>query len=240
MTYTPIDGWDATGADLANAPKTGQAAGYITGIDGVPWSQAQMAAHPGFVQIDQSDVIDAIDDLADAYDVENGAITVAEIAQLVKDGQAGWSKALRPGQRWPAVYCSENSVTQVVNALVAGGVESCPLGVADYSWTHAEAVSLVQNASGPYPIVWVQYNDAGAYDQDVFSKEWLDNVSKKGDPPVAVKPLVPPGQWNNPEQWSWDEVVITGTGLDGNLYVFAFNPETGEWIRQSLPGLERD
>jgi hypothetical protein len=238
LTYVAVDGWDATGADLSSAPRTGQVAGYITGLGGVPWSQEQIDSHPGFVQIDQSPDITSVDDLADAYDLENGAVTLSEIAELVKLGQAGWSEALRPGQRWPLVYASENSITEVVNELVAGGVETCPLGVADYSYTHAEAVSIIENASGPYPIVWVQYNDAGAYDEDVFSREWLDNVSKKGN--TVATPTVPPGQWNKPEEWSWEDVVITGIGLDGFLYVFAFDPATGQWIKQSLPGLERD
>lgn len=240
MTYTPVDGWDATGADLPSAPKTGQAAGYVTGLGGVPWSAAQQDEHPGFVQIDQSPVINQTYVLADFYDLENGAVTTAEIAQLVRDGQEAWSAGRRPGQRWPGVYCSEDSVTNTVNALVKGGVETCPLGVADYSYTHAEAVSLIESASGPYPIVWVQYNDNGAYDVDVFSKEWLDNVSKKGGSIVAPKPTVPPGQWNNAQEWDWTEAVLIGTGTDGNLYTFAYNPATGEWIKQSLPGLGRD
>jgi hypothetical protein len=240
MTYTPVDGWDATGADLPDAPKTGQAAGYVTGLGGVPWSNAQKLAHPGFVQIDQSPAIETVYYLADFFDLENGAVTIADLPELLKGSQAAWAKGTRPGQRWPGVYCSQDSVTDAVNALVAGGIDTCPLGVADYSYTHAEAVELVTNASGPFPIVWVQYNDNGAYDVDVFSKEWLNNVSRKGGNVPTVTPKAPPGQWLDATEWTWEEAVITGTGTDGNLYCFAFDPSTGTWIKQSLPGLERD
>lgn len=182
-----VDGWDTTGGDLHLAPKTGQAAGYITGFPPVPWSAAQMAAHPGFVQIDQSPDINTIDDLADFYDLETGAVTVDEIAQLVLDGQAGFKTAMRPGQRWPGVYCSRSRVTEVVNALVMGGVKSCPLGIADYNFNHTQAQQEVANASGPFPVVWRQYSDqgdGGAYDLDVFSVPWLENVSRHTPPPI--------------------------------------------------------
>lgn len=185
MTYTPIDGWDATGAALDQAPKTGQAAGYITGSGDVPWSQAQQEAHPGFVQIDQSPALPA-NPTADFYDLEAGAVTVGEIAGMIVAAQGSFNAGTRPGQRWPGVYCSRDSVTDVVNALVAKGIQ-CPLGIADYDNSHAEAVSEVENTSGPYPVVWRQYEDAGPYDLDVFAKEWLENVSHKPDPPIPSK-----------------------------------------------------
>lgn len=187
-----VDGWDATGGELHLAPTTGQAAGYITGFPPVPWSTEQMVAHPGFVQIDQSPDINSIDDLPDFYDLENGAVTVAEIAELVKDGQAGFNKAMRPGQRWPGVYCSRSQVSEVVNALISGGVTSCPLGIADYNYDHDQAQSEVANSGGPFPVVWRQYSDqggGGAYDLDVFSVPWLSNVSKVPVPPPIVKDL---------------------------------------------------
>ena len=177
---TTVDGWDATGADLDQAPKTGQAAGYITGSGDVPWSLAQQKAHPGFVQIDQSPALPP-NPMADFYDLEAGAITVAEVAGIIKAAQLSFTLVSRPGQRWPGVYCSRDSVTDVVNALVANGVQ-CPLGIADYDDSHSEAVTEVTNASGPYPVVWRQYEDAGPYDLDVFSTAWLANVSKIPDP----------------------------------------------------------
>jgi hypothetical protein len=188
MSIPTVDGWDSTGGNLSQAPKTGQAAGYITGIPPVPWSAIQMAEYPGFVQIDQSPDINTIDDLADFYDVENGAVTVDEIAELVLDGQAGFKAAIRPGQRWPGVYCSRSQVTEICNALLAGGVMSCSLGIADYNFDHGQAQNEVANTSGPFPVVWRQYSDqggGGAYDLDVFSVPWLNNVSVAPIPPIV-------------------------------------------------------
>jgi len=180
MSIPTVDGWDATHANLPQAPKTGQAAGYITGSPDIQWTRQDAENHPGFVQIDQSPIITSADVTADFYDLENGAVTLAEIAQLVEEGQAAFTKARRPGQRRPGVYCSRDNVTSVVNALLAGGVISCPLGVADYNFDHAQAQSEVANSSGPFPVVWRQYSDqggGGAYDLDVFSVPWLQNIS---------------------------------------------------------------
>lgn len=188
MAIATVDGWDATHENLGHAPSVGQSAGYITGSATVQWTPTDGKAHPGFVQIDQSPTISSIAPLADFYDLENGAVTLAEIAQLVKMGQAAFKAATRPGQRWPGVYCSRSQVTNVVNALVSGGVVGCPLGVAQFDNNHTLAVSEVANAAGPYPIVWRQYSDqggGGTFDLDVFSVPWLANVSKKTAPPTA-------------------------------------------------------
>lgn len=188
MAIATVDGWDATQSNLVHAPSVGQPGGYITGTPDIQWTTTSQKSHPGFVQIDQSPTLSSIAPLADFYDLENGAVTLAEIAQLVKMGQAAFHAATRPGQRWPGVYCSASQVTSVVNALVAGGVATCPLGVARFDNNHTLAVSDVANASGPYPIVWRQYSDqggGGTFDLDVFSVPWLANVSKKTPPPTT-------------------------------------------------------
>jgi hypothetical protein len=185
VAVATVNGWDATGANLHAAPLLGQSAGYITGSEGVPWSPAQQAAHKGFVQIDQSPIIAEAAKNPDMYDLENGAVTLGEIAGLVKTAQQEFRSVARPGQRWPGVYCSregDDGVTPVVNALLAGGVMSCPLGIADYNFDVAQAQFEVANSSGPFPVVWRQYSDKGAgglYDLDVFSVPWLQNVSSK-------------------------------------------------------------
>lgn len=185
MTIPTVDGWDATHNNLGAAPKVGQGAGYITGSTSVQWTAADKAAHPGFVQIDQTPVISTAAILADFYDVETGAITLAEIAHIVTMGQSAFKAVTRPGQRWPGVYCSRNSVTGVVNALLAGGVKTCPLGVAQFDNDHGKAVNEVANATGPFPIVWRQYADRGSFDLDVFSVPWLTNVAKKDPTPIT-------------------------------------------------------
>jgi hypothetical protein len=179
VTIPVIPLLDATGSNFARLP-AGQVASYITGSGPVPASAAQFASRPGVMKIDQSPVITAADETADIFDLENGAVTLAEIAQLVKAGQAAYRSARRPGQRNPGVYCSASQVTPVVNALVAGGVTSCPLGVADYSTTPAAAAAAVSHASGPYPVVWYQYADTGGggeWDLGYASVPWLNAIS---------------------------------------------------------------
>ena len=39
---------------------------------------------------------------------------------------------------------------------------------------------------------------------------------------VTRKPAPPPGQWDNPEAWTWQSAVTAGTGLDGKLHMFHF------------------
>jgi len=177
MTITAVSGWDATSENLSQAPRTGQAAGYITGSAGIAWTAAQQAEYPGFVQIDQSPDITTSDQLADAFDYQSGAVTLADLPTLITNARAGYHAGTRPGQRWPAVYCDQSNLTPVANALEAAGLTNVPIWLADYSLTQAQAISEIQEASGPYPIVAVQYNDAGTYDQDEFSQDWLDTVS---------------------------------------------------------------
>src|SRR5215471_19346895 len=100
-------GWDATHANLASAPKTGQAAGYRTGSGGVAWTAADAASHPGWVQIAQA--VDLVTDehaMADVLDVEQGAATFGDCAPWARDAMAKFAAGTRPGQRRPAIYCS--------------------------------------------------------------------------------------------------------------------------------------
>lgn len=221
-----IPGFDATHANISHLPP-GQAAGYITGTPGIAWTSADWAAHPGAVRIDQSPVNTALDELADILDYENGAATLADLAPWRKAAHANYLSGARPGQRDPGIYCSRNNVTPVVNALIAGGVTACPLAVADYDFNFGEAAAAaeVAAASGPFPVIWRQYSDRGAgglYDLGVFSVPWLGAVS-------AARPPVPPGQWNDPRAWTWAEVGLVGTGLDGRLHAFAL--DGGQWVK---------
>ena len=173
-------GFDVTHVFIASAPP-GQLAGYTTGSGGIAWTAADWAAHPGAIHIDQDAA--ASDGTADVLDVEHGAATPAECPGWVKRAIAAVTAGTRPGQRKPAIYCSANTVTAVVNALVAGGVSTgCGLWIANWNLTSAEAVSAVKAAAGPFPIIGVQFADPGNYDDDQFSSAWLANVSAK--PPV--------------------------------------------------------
>jgi hypothetical protein len=222
VTIATIQGFDATHENIGHLPK-GQAAGYMTGSPSVQWTDADWSAHPGAVRIDQSPVITAIDVRCDMVDYEAGAVTLAELAQVVKDAQAAYVAGLRPGQRWPGVYCSRSNVTRAVNALLAGGVKSCPLGVADWNKNETTARLEVEQASGPFPIVWRQYANEGTYDAGVFSERWLSTVS-------AARTPAPPGQWLNAQQWTWVSAIQCGTGLDGQFHMFHLNGGTWEKV----------
>ena len=165
----------------------------------VPWTAADWAAHPGAVRIDQDTA--ASDRTADVLDVETGAATIAECAPWAKSALADWRAGTRPGQRTPAIYASEASVTHVANALNAGGVTSgVGLWIANWNLDQAQAEALVTGASGPFPVIGVQFRDAGAYDVSVVSTAWLDAISgKPGTVPAGrtnvVVTRLPPGDW---------------------------------------------
>jgi hypothetical protein len=224
MATQTVPGFDATSANIAHLP-AGQAAGYVTGSAGVAWTPTDWLDHPGAVRIDQSPADTVPDYAADVQDVEQGAVTLAEIAARVKVMLAAYHAGVRPGQRSPAVYASESNITNVVNALRAGGVTSCGLAVADYSVTEAQAQAAVAESSGPFPIVWYQWSDqggGGTYDEGVFSVPWLSAVS-------VAKPPAPPGQWLSTSAWTWKEAFTGGIGLDGDLHLFRL--DGGTWVK---------
>jgi hypothetical protein len=183
---------DITHANLGHLPKVpAQVAGYTTGSMGIAWTAADWKAHPGAVRIDQDAA--AADHTADVLDVERGAATEAECPGWVKKATVNWQAVTRAGQRHPAIYMSASRVSAVVNALVAGGVQSgVGLWVANWNLTSAEAIQEVVAASGPYPIIGIQFTDSPVfYDLDVFSTAWLDEVSVVVPPqPPPVKPPV--------------------------------------------------
>ena len=179
MTAT-VDMFDATGSNFSHLP-AGQVASYVTGSGGVPASAAQLASRPGIVTIAQSPIASADESPhPDFIDYEYGAVTLADLGPVMKAEQAAYKAGARRGQRNPGVYCSAGNVTAVVNALIAGGVTRCPLGVADYSVSEAYAQQQVASASGPFPVVWYQYADTGGggtYDLGKASLTWLNTVS---------------------------------------------------------------
>lgn len=184
---------DVTGSSLGSVsiPAGWGVAGYTTGSGGVPWSTAQWNAHPKAIRIDQN--ASASDLTADVLDVENGAATVADVPVWVTHALANFKAGTRKGQRSPAIYVNQSNITAVVNALVAAGITSgVGIWLADYNYTQANAVTAVAAASGPFPIIGIQYSDqgnGGLSDLDVFSTAWLNNVS--GSAPVVVTVKVP-------------------------------------------------
>jgi hypothetical protein len=222
MTTATVQGYDAIGDNVSHLPKGQQVAGYMTGSGFVPWSAAQWAAHPGAVRIDQAPVNTPANETADVLDVENGAATLADIVPWAKAALANFRNGVRPGQRSPAIYASRSLITEVVNALIAGGITAgIGLAIADFSGGEAKATAEVANSVGPFPVVWRQFSSGQFYDYGVFSVPWLAHVSK----PI---PQSPPGQWNDPNKWTWAEVAIAGAGLDGKFHAFLLTP-AGTW-----------
>jgi len=184
-------GYDCTHANLAAVPKGAQLAGYATGIgSGIPWTAADWAAHPGAIRIAQSASL-ATDEAvhADVLDVEAGAATISECAPWARDAMAAFARGARPGQRHPAIYFSASNVHAVVNALISGGVTSgVGLWIANWNLTQAQAVADVLAGAGPFPVIGVQFRNAGPYDCDIWSSSWLADVSR----PAAPAPPPPP------------------------------------------------
>jgi hypothetical protein len=170
--------FDVTGLFFSTVPQGYQLAGYDTGSNGVAWTPAMWAAHPGAVHIDQDPQSLVV--TADVLDCESGAVPVGspDIARWAHSAQDSFAAAKRPGQRRPVLYTSASNVTANVNALVNNGVTSgTGLWIANWSLSTAQALAELAAASGPFPVQGIQFADDGDYDADVFSSAWLADVS---------------------------------------------------------------
>src|SRR5271163_4516191 len=112
--------FDVTASFFSDVPAGVQLAGYDTGSPDIVWTTALFASKPGSIHIDQDVAASVV--TADILDVENGAATFADCPVWVEKAQANYAANIRPGQRKPAIYCSADNVTNVVNALIAGGI----------------------------------------------------------------------------------------------------------------------
>ena len=175
----------------------------------------------------------AADETADVLDYENGAATLADIAPWALAAKAALAAVTRPGQRHPAVYASASNLTPVCNALAAARVTGVGLWVANWNDTRDAAVAMLQASSGPYPVIGVQYANRGLYDEDVFLASWVNARSavKPPQPPPAARPAMPPGQWDDPQAWTWAEAALIGKGLDGNMHAFAYSKASNVWAK---------
>lgn len=233
MTIATDTIYDATGVNAAQLPAGAAAVGaYTTGSAGVPWTAAQLAAHPGAVLIDQTPAPGAWDGLADVQDQETGAVTVAEVPGRARASLAAFHSGARPGQRQPAIYVgARHNATPVVNALEAAGIAGgiC-LAVAMPGASAAEAQAVIDETAGtPWPIVWAQYAFGTAYDTGLVSRAWLANVSRKPAGTGPGKPPAPPGPWDDPAAYPWAQVAVFATRTDGGLRVLAL--QGGKWVR---------
>lgn len=188
--------YDCVGSALGSFPIPSGVlmAGYMTGSGNVPWTQAQFWEHPGAIHIDQSSYITGLDETADVLDFENGAAILSDLKIWVAAAQANFKSVTRAGQRKPVIYMSADNVTSVVNELVGAGITSgVGLWVANWNLTDPQATTDVNDASGPFPIVGVQFSNQGSHDISVFSTAWLQEVSEVAtpNPPVTGPNPVP-------------------------------------------------
>lgn len=178
---------DCTGTNLQHvAPTTGpKMAGYVTGTNGVAWSPEQFATHPDAIRIDQSPFNTPADETADVIDMEQDAATLTDLPNWCHAARANFAAVARPGQRSPLIYQSRSNVTPVANTLVKAGITSgIGLWVAQ-EMDSAQAVNLVNTASGPFPIIGVQYAFQGLFDVSVFNEEWFNAVSRHAPAPIS-------------------------------------------------------
>lgn len=169
--------YDSTHVNLGRVPPGIQLCGYTTGSNGIAWTKADWAAHPSAVRICQD--AGATDRTADVLDVERGAATVSDVPGWARDALASRRAGRRPGQRWPLIYTMASNVTPVANALTAAKLTGGQVGlfVADWNDDFVGDVTRVSHASGPFPVHGWQVSDAGLFDVDVFSADWLKSVA---------------------------------------------------------------
>ena len=169
-------GYDCIAENISHLPPNRQYAGYSTGTPDIQWTTAEFASHPGTLHICQD--AGATDHTADYLDVEQFAATPSDAAGWYKGALDSFHNATRPGQRAPSIYVSMSNVTTLVNALNSGGVTSGPgLIVANWDLTQTQAEADVLAASGPFPIVGIQFASGQFYDVDIYATAWLNVMS---------------------------------------------------------------
>jgi len=187
-----VDGWDCTHANLG-APPVAQGAGYTTGSADVRWTEADWHARPGSVRICQD--AGATDDTADVLDVERGAATPADVPAWFRRAGRAWADGRRPGQRKPAVYCSQDSIGAVTKALDAAKIRAYPyLWFAEWGIGPGGARAMLQTDPGPWHLVAVQYESGAKFDLDVYRKDWLDMTSETTQPAPVTTPVTVPAE----------------------------------------------
>jgi hypothetical protein len=180
---------DVTRTFISSAPSGAKLAGYTTGSGGIMWDSAEWASHPDAIRIDQD--MAASDQTADALDVESGAATFADCPVWARAALANFEAAKRPGQRRPAIYFSLSNLANVVNALTGAGITSgVGLWIADWMNSESAGQSMLGASHSGFPVIGVQFENAGLYDLDVFDETWWS--TRSAVPPVPVPAPVPP------------------------------------------------
>ena len=136
----------------------------------------------------------------------------------------------------PVIYTSASNLVALGAALTAVGVARSKVLIwsAHYTSTPHFCATHTCGYGFDVPADATQYSDQGSsnYDTSLVSPTFFDSWAPPVPPVVPpAKPVLPPGQWNNPDAWTWAEVSIEGTGLDGHAYTFAYDKTTNAWVK---------
>lgn len=209
---------DTTHSGLATAlpfikqlTKGSLVAGYDTGSPDIVWTSADRSEIPAdLVQvfIDQ-DFTGSPQPSATIIDCEKGAWSPGDI-----DKRMSIATCARP-----TLYAAPGTLIAVADSEKWRGDVWVVLDAATEP-TSPPAVPKGFNVIGQQ---WFFGNSA--FDGSViFDDTWPD---RKMAMPGTPEP--PPGQWLNAKDWTWQQVVITGRGLNNQLYSFAYDEQTGKW-----------
>jgi len=202
--------FDAT--DITQIPAGAPAvAGYVDG----KWATYPRlaAAFPGALLL--SVAVLAADD-ADCLDIETGDAAPADAA-----GWYGRQKAR--GAARPCLYADASAMESgVIPAITAAGISraSVRLWSAHYTGT-AHICGPASCKAMSIPADGTQWTDQALgrpLDQSLLAADFFG---------IAV----PPGQWLDPQAWTWTEAAVIGKGLDGNMHAFTYSPASNAWAK---------
>lgn len=209
---------DSTHANLPSAlqyikqlPKGSLVAGYDTGSPDIIWTPEDRAELPSglvFVTIDQA-FTHSPQPSANVIDCESGAFSPGDIDNRMKIATAPR----------PTLYCSESTLASVAASEKWRG------DVLIVQESSIQPTAPPKVPAGFTCIGQQWYFGIPTFDGSViFDDTWPERITTM---PGTAKP--PPGQWLNATEWTWQQVIITGRGLNNQLYAFAYDEATGGW-----------
>jgi len=146
----PVTMIDTIGADAFNIPASApKVAGYVTGAAGIIWTGQDWARFSGGkVKINQDPGSSPVAN-TNVLDVEPGAWSNEGAAQACR---------IRLAHGWRIhCYTASSNLTPLVNELLAAGIRSCNIWLANWALSEAQATEMVETRSGPWPLVAVQW-----------------------------------------------------------------------------------
>jgi hypothetical protein len=85
--------------------------------------------------------------------------------------------------------------------------------------------------------VMTQYDSLAGWDESLSGNSPVLPFwdTRPVPPPVVPKPQIPPGPWLNAAVWNWKQAITVGVGLNGQQYIFMYDPATGTWVEVVVP-----